>query len=90
MPNPDLTVILTDALPAIASILVPVLAVGAALVFLYVHVRGIRIVVDAIHGSLEQQRLNERYKKRYAREADRARYREWKSAQVGPRRRRRF
>lgn len=76
------------AVSGIAVIVVPLLAVAAALIVLYVKVKGIRIVVDAIQGRIATERLEVEFRKKYAREQKNRAYGLWK-AQGGPSRRRR-
>lgn len=85
----DLGPMLT-AVSGLALIAVPLLAVAASLVVLYLNVKGVRVVVNAIHGRIVTERQEQEFRQRYAREEKRRAYRQWKAAQVGPRRRRRW
>lgn len=90
MAGPDFSLMLAPVAAGMAQITVAVLAVFAALIWLYVNVKGVRFVVDAVRGRLAADTLNREFQKRYQREQKRRQYREWKTAQIGPRRRRRW
>lgn len=89
MPGIDFGPLIATA-SGVAVIVAPLLAVGAGLVAVYVNVKAVRQVADAIHGRIVLERQEKEFKAMYAREQKRRSYRQWKAAQVGPRRRRRW
>lgn len=79
---------LVAAASGVGVVVGALLAVAAALLPLYLNVQAVRVFISTMNGRLEFERQDKEFRRMYAREQKRRAYRQWKVAQVGPRRRR--